>query len=283
MKGIIALDIDGTAAAPGKAVSWEVCQFLKQLVQDHWQIIFITGRTFHFGFQALHPLNFPYYLAVQNGAIIIEMPSQTIVGKKYLDASIIPTMEKICENHPSDFVIYGGFEYQDRCYYRAKNFSEPLLEYLENRVSTFKETWVDVPNFDNLDIDNFASVKCFGTQPSATQIADRIEKELGLHVPLIRDAFNMDYYVVQATHPEVSKGQAVRDIKAILNADGIVIAAGDDYNDVSMFSVANVKVVMETAPLDLQKGADVIAPSAEKNGLIAGLKAAIDLNKQNKN
>jgi HAD superfamily hydrolase (TIGR01484 family) len=280
MKGIIALDIDGTTAPPGKMVAEEVVQYLKHLQQENWLLLFITGRTFQFGYQALHPLKFPYYLAVQNGAILLEMPSRAILGKKYLNPSIIPTMQKICEGTPTDFVIYGGIEHQDRCYYRSRKFSPDLLNYLHGRIISFKETWVDVPSFDNLDIDSFASVKCFGLQASATEIAQRIENELGLHVPLIRDPFNFEYFVAQATHPEVSKGEAIRDVLKLLKQNGPIIAAGDDYNDLTMLAAADVKVVMATAPKEIQQLADIIAPPAEEQGIIAGLKAAINLIKE---
>lgn len=280
MQGLIALDIDGTLTQPGQAVPWETAKFLKQLAHDKWQLVFITGRTFQFGSRALGHLQFPYYMVVQNGAITIEMPTQQVVNKKYLDQSIIPVMQQICDGQASDFVIYTGFEHNDRCYYRSRYFSAPLLEYLQQRTSTFQESWMDVPSFNNLDVDAFPSVKCFGMLPEATELARRIEQQLGLHVPLIRDPFNESYFVAQATHPDVSKGQAIRDLIALLNHPGPIIAAGDDYNDISMLDVADVKIVMATAPSEMLLGADIIAPSAAEHGIIAGLNAAIQLLKR---
>lgn len=282
MKGIIALDIDGTAAVPGQAIAHEVALYLKQLMHDQWQLIFITGRSYQFGCRALHPLSFPYFLAVQNGAILLEMPSKNIVGKKYLDRSIIPAMQEICEGTPSDFVIYAGIEHQDRCFYREQHFSPVLLDYLKERTKAFQETWIPLPSFEHLDIDAFPSVKCFGLERSAIEIAQRIEQELGLHVPLIRDPFNFDYFVAQATHPKVNKGQAIHDLEFLLNCEGPIIAAGDDYNDSSMLAVADIKVVMSTAPAELQQVADVIAPQASEHGIIAGLNAALELLKKGK-
>ncbi len=58
---------------------------------------------------------------------------------------------------------------------------------------------------------------------------------------LIRDPFNEKYFVAQATHPEVSKGQALSDLKEFLSYSGRTIAAGDDYNDLSMLAKADIK------------------------------------------
>lgn len=279
MKGLIALDIDGTLTPPGKAITWEVVRYLQELAREQWEFLFVTGRTFQFGYQVLSHFPFSYYYGVQNGAIVLNMPSQSIVSKKYLQSSIIPVMERICEGKETDFIIYSGYEHKDICYYRSHCFSEELREYLRERTKKFKETWIDVPSFDNLDIDAFASVKCFGDQSSALAIATQIEKELGLHVPPIRDPFNHAYYVAQATHPEVNKGEAVRQLASVLQPE-VIIAAGDDYNDLTMLTAANIKVVMATAPTDMLTIADVIAPSADDHGIISGLKKAIALSQR---
>lgn len=279
MKGMIALDIDGTLTPPGQEIAWEVVQYLLDLARDHWMLVIVTGRTFGFGFQVLEHLPFPYYFVVQNGAITIEMPSRAIVTKKYLDAGIIPVMEEICQSDPSDFVIYTGFEYNDVCYYRSRHFSEELRNYLKSRTAKFKENWQDVAAFDPLKLTSFPSVKCFGNQGSAAILAQHIEQKLGLHVPLIRDPFDSNYFVAQATNPKASKGEAVKALAAI-HKPKVIIAAGDDYNDRTMLLEANIKVVMATAPADMQKTADVIAPPATEHGIIAGLTKAIALSQR---
>jgi hydroxymethylpyrimidine pyrophosphatase-like HAD family hydrolase len=80
---------------------------------------------------------------------------------------------------------------------------------------------------------------------------------------------------VQATHPEVSKGHAVLDFKRICGPSVKVIAAGDDNNDLPMLAAADVKVVMGTAPKTVLEVADIIAPPASQEGIIAGLTQAI--------
>lgn len=275
MRGTIALDIDGTLTSDSKPIPSNVVKYLEGLALKGWKLIFITGRTFAGGYRLLEALAFPYYLAVQNGAIILEMPGRRVMAKKYLDRSILPLMEEVCKGEPSDFVIFGGLEHDDVCYYRPKRFSATLLKYLEERISSFKESWMPLDSYDEMTLEKFPSVKCFGLYPSALELTERIEKRLKLHVPLIRDPFNESYYVVQATHPEINKGLALKDFIKLVGGRGIIIAAGDDYNDSPMFEAADVKIVMSTAPSDLLKQADIIAPPASEEGIIVGLEAAI--------
>lgn len=274
-KGIIALDIDGTITAEHHQLPAAVGNYFSKLTASGWLLIFITGRTFQWGIEVLKTLDFPYYFAVQNGAIILEMPSQKIVSKKYLDRSIFDTMDLICCNELSDYVVYGGYEYGDQCYFRPKRFSAEMLNYVEHRVNTLKEIWSPLESYQEMPINTFASIKCFGKYPDAMRLAQKIETQLDLHVPLIRDPFNGNYFVVQATHPRISKGQAFKDIISMAGHQGLIIAAGDDLNDLSMLKLADIKVVMANAPEELLKLADVIAPPATEEGIIEGLQQAI--------
>lgn len=275
-KGLIALDIDGTITSGMEAIPSSVIEFLGELSQQGWQFVFITGRTFDFGYRLLQALPFNYYYAVQNGAILFSMPEKIILLKKYLNRSIIPVMETICAEEPTDFVIYAGFELNNLCFFRKAHFSDTLLKYLEARRLAFHEEWRNLNSFDQLPIADFPSIKCFGELTSAYRLAQNIEKRLGLHVPMIKDPFCENYYVVQATDAHVTKGEVLKDLVR-MGCTGPNIAAGDDLNDLSMFQEAHIKIAMENAPLELKEKADIIAPPAAHQGIIIGLKRALEI------
>ncbi len=274
-RGIIALDIDGTLTDETHRIEPVIVEYLTKLHQDGWLLIFITGRPYAWGYRSLHVLNFPYYLSVQNGAILLEMPKVKIIKRKYLDGKIIKPMEHVCEGEPTDFVIYCGMEENDRCYYRPEKFAPDLRHYVEARCKYLEEDWVAVPSFEPFFSSSFASVKCFGLLPSIERIASRMEGEIGLHAPPIRDPFKENYYVAQATHAQVNKGLALRDFAALFPEAETIIAAGDDNNDLSMLEHAHIKIVMANAPKPLLAIADVIAPPASQQGILTGLKHAV--------
>ena len=148
--GLIALDIDGTITYNMKPLDSRVRLFLTGLYEQGWTFVFITGRTFEFGYKVLESLAFPYYYAPQNGAILLEMPERKILNKKYLGKSILPSMTKICEEESSSFVIYAGFEYNNCCYYCPDQFYPDLLTYLEARCKAFGEVWTPLNSSENL-------------------------------------------------------------------------------------------------------------------------------------
>jgi len=273
---MIALDIDGTITAHHHHLEPDVIAFLEMLSNEGWTLVFITGRPFQWGASTLSGLNFPYLLAVQNGALILEMPQCNILSTRYLSNTILPTMASICNNEETDCVIYSGYNHEDKCYYRPKYFSPALLKYVQKRVKALNEDWQPINDFNELPISSFASVKCFAKGEIAAQrLAKKMEDELNLHTPIIRDPFDSSVYVLQGTRADVHKGQALLDIATLKGNPKPLIAAGDDWNDKSLLEVADIAIAMETAPKEIQDLADIIAPAATSNGIIEGLKRAL--------
>ncbi len=275
MKGLIALDVDGTLTNELLSMPARVARYLESLAADGWQLVFITGRTFQFAHEVLKIISAPYYVAVQNGAITIEMPSRKILSRKYLEASLLPELNRICHAKHTDYVIYSGFEYDDLVFYRTSYFTKSQLEYMYARTMAFRELWREVSSYDNIGITAFPSIKCFGDYDLAKSLGDEMEQRLGLHAPLIKDPFQAKRFVAQATHPEVTKGQALRDLCKVLSEVDLVIAAGDDHNDLSLFDAAHIKIAMADAPEELLDKADIVAPPALEEGIIAGLEMAL--------
>jgi len=274
MQGIIALDIDGTLTDNLTSLPPEVVDYLHQLHNEGWTLFFLTGRTFTFGFEALKALNFPYYFGVQNGALILEMPSKKILSKRYLGKSIVSAAEQICLKKSNDLVICMGYELSDRCYYRPQHLPRELLTYLNARKGVFLEEWQPITSYDEMTLMEFPSIKCFAQKKDADAIAADWEEELKLNVPVIQDPFGSGYHILQATATDVSKGNALKDFIHLNKPTGLVIAAGDDYNDESMLKAATVRIAMANAPKRLLALADIVAAPAAQMGIIDALKKA---------
>lgn len=270
-RGIIALDIDGTITAEAESIPKEVIDYFFSLYEKGWDFIFITGRPFQWGVRSLKALPFPYALGVQNGALVLEMPSAQVIARKYLGREMLPAFEAVCLENSTDFVIFSGFENQDKCYYRPDRLPPHVLHYVHERAGLLGEKWKVFDTFDELEISSYAAVKCFAKLSEATLLSGQIESRLNLHAPLIRDPFSQEYFVVQATHADATKGGALKAFLALRKTAGPVFAAGNDNNDLSLLELATVKIAMEDAPEEILKMADIVAPSAEKKGIIQGL------------
>lgn len=276
MKVLIVLDIDGTITNCHDTMPAAVAEYFSALQALGVVFAFVTGRTFSRGIKSLQALSFPYYFSVQNGALLLKMNEMEILRRKYLGLDVIPVMDEICHAEGSDYVLYSGFEGKDITYYREGFFPIHELDFLLKRSRALQEDWRPVASFEGF-AGPIVSLKFFGPWAAACRIAAQIEERLNLHVPVINDPFDRDHCIVQATHPEASKGGSLQEIKALDPTIDVVIAAGDDTNDLSMLEQADISIAMENAPEALLEIADIIAPSADREGIIQGLEHALQM------
>lgn len=274
-KGWIALDIDGTITDQLHHVPPEVCLYLKSLHKEGWQLIFITGRTFSFGFSVLQVLDFPFFLAVQNGADILLMPEQRLVSRSYLPGDMISSLEKIYTDQEEDFIIYAGYQHGDFCYYRPSRFSSELMVHLEKIKALSPEPWRAVDTFDFAQNEAFPLIKCLGTETLMRRVNASLKEIEGITASLIRDPLTEGVFLNLVTDRQADKGKALERAIAQFGKRGKVIAAGDDRNDISMLEAADFSIVMQSAPAEMLEAADLIGKPATEMGIIGALKEAI--------
>lgn len=271
MSGVIACDIDGTLTDHPFHIPDKVKDALAYASTHGWELIFLTGRPFTWGARPFESFNFPFHLAVINGANLLKMPEKVLINEILIDKKKLKSLDTFCKSLGTDYVAYGGFTSNDICFYRPHNFSQEMSEYLKKRRITFGESWIPTDNYDDLPLDGFASIKCFGDLSLCKEAAEFMEKELELEVPVIRDPFKTSSYVAQATHSDCNKGKILRLFIEIKNLKGPIIAAGDDYNDISMLQMADKCIVMQTAPSEILAMGDIIASPASEGGIAEAL------------
>lgn len=275
-QGILALDIDGTLTDNPKSIPPPVVAYLEQQIEEGWSCLFITGRPFSVAAGGLAQLQATYWLAAMNGAAIVEMPKERLLFACELPRSLLSLLDRIAEPLRCDYVIYGGYCDQDRCYWRPDRMTLSERHYLEARSHFLEESWLSLTSWDGLPIDRYGAIKFFGEQLFCQQIAQAIDKEISLAAPLIADPFRRSRCVLQLTDPSCHKGAALDHCLPFLPVQGPIIAAGDDWNDATLLARSDLKLVVETAPLALQKCADRLVPPPCCNGIIAGLQWAIE-------
>lgn len=274
MKGLICYDIDGTLTHRLDHIDPKIETMLSRLSKEGWTIALITGRSFGFAQMTLLPhLTFSYYLAVQNGSDLLQMPGQQKIHRCHLSARILPIIEKGFQGIGESYIIYSGMDSGDFCYYRKERFSKKGLEYLKKLATTSQTPWQE-SDFSFEKETHFPLIKGFGTEKEMRLVQERLSKESGIEVSCIRDPIDPSYYLALITHSHANKGEVLRFLKNRLGAP-IAIAAGDQENDRSMLEAADISIAIETAPEDLCANADILAKPPSDLGIIEATKEAI--------
>jgi len=274
-RGMIALDIDGTITIEKHVLEKEVCDYLNSLIEDGWLLTFVTGRTFSFAKPLLASLKGIFFFAVQNGAALFQMPEEKLLKKHYINAQFLSKLDVVFLKEAGGLLVESGKEKGDICFYKPADFTEKELEYIGFRIEISPEKWIPVDSFEELDIAEFAVGKFFAKKEKAHEIAERIHKisPNAFNIEVIRDPFRAGWHLAHVNDRKASKGKILSDLAHL---GELKIAAGDDYNDREMLQKAKVKIVMENAPLEMRELADIVAPAAEKQGIIFALKEAIE-------
>ncbi|MCB1114474.1 MAG: HAD-IIB family hydrolase [Chlamydiia bacterium] len=257
-KGLIALDLDGTTVEGKNPPSKEVAKGLKSFSEEGWKIAFVTGRSLGWVKGLLKDLDFPYELAVQNGALGLSFPSGRQLFKNYLNTFAAEKANDI----PLPYALYTGDE-KDTVYWQPDRYSKIEREYLRSRIEAFQENWID----DWILPKEAAAFKWFGKQHVMEELGLQLVA-LGFQCTPIKDPFDASVTICQATHPKANKGEALRQLQN--GVMGPTIAAGDDMNDFPLLQAADIAIAMPKAPEALRDLAHFIAD----RGLISALKEA---------
>lgn len=275
MRGLIAIDIDGTLTHVRDHLAPEITVYLQGLVTDGWKLLFVTGRTLSWSLKLLGQLPFSYYLSVFNGAFSVEMPDATVIQKKSLGIDDAYQVTGLVKEQDVAIGFYGVPDRSRRSYLYRSHASHILMSHLKRRVRAVKENWIEIASLSEVPTEALSAIRLFCLPHTAKRLSLDIEEKLKLHAPMMKDSYDDSFCVVQVTHAEVNKGKALEVIQGVLGQKFPVIACGDDYNDIPMLKLADVAVVMNTAPSDVLQLARIVAPAARENGIITGIKHAI--------
>lgn len=271
MKGCIVLDIDGTITTGPESVPAPVLDCLRTLRERGWGIAFATGRTYAYALETLRYVDFPFFFAVQNGSELLRMPEEEVLAESYISSAIVTEIDKMTETVSEDFLVYAGRKEGDFCYYRPENFTPLFLNDIERIRPFSKKPWKEVQSFAFPSSARFPLLKYLGTKEEMIVLYDKLKRFPGIKVSCIRDPVSDEVYLNLITSEKATKGNALVRLRSYFPSEAIFIAAGDDYNDVSMLEEADIAIAMEGSPPPVCEIADIIAKKVEYNGIIDAL------------
>lgn len=273
--GWIALDIDGTITLDKHSVPDPVVAFLRNCVQNGWRIAIATGRPLSFALKGLVKFDFPYLILAQNGSVAIDVPSKKEILKRYMPISCIKEIEKAYSGVPSDFVVFSGYENLDQLYWRPHRLNQKQRSYVESFAKIQCVNPIAVSSFEEISISKTPIVKCFGSQSEMRFVSNRLLKESDhFNITIIREPYEEGLFLMLISDHLSSKGLSLEEAIKSYGQRGIVIAAGDDENDLSLLEIADIKIAMAHAPHSLASKAHIIAPPTTEYGIIQALKEA---------
>lgn len=250
---LVALDLDGTLLGPNLEVHPEDRKAIAAAQQAGVHVTIATGRAFPPTREFARDLGITTPLICHQGGLIQDPETGEVLFEATIPTDLYEEAVALAEAQDLDFSAYAG--------------NEIFLRDLRHPPA-FYEQWFALPRrvVDNLRELPHAPNKFLIT--ATRDEADRIEAAWKAHFNGRLQIVRSHPLFVEGTPLGVSKGDALARLARHLGVPrDAVVAVGDNDNDRSMIRWAGLGVAMATAPEDLQREADVVAPSQAEGGV----------------
>jgi len=147
--------------------------------------------------------------------------------------------------------------------------TNPAGEYVPLERRTVGYDAVVVKRFEDIDL---GSVEKIVASTSNAALLERKEAEFAGTLKGQATAMRSQSYYLDITHPLANKGEGIRELAQLAGvALENVAVLGDMQNDVAMFDVAGVSIVMGQASAQVQANATFVSSTNDEDGFAVGV------------
>ncbi len=260
---LLVVDIDGTIAGPSNQVSEPVQRAIQKAKAAGVRVAIATGRMHRSAERFHHAIGADMPLCSYQGALIRDPDSQKTLKHWSLDWSLTEELLQVLQDQPVGVHLY----IDDQLYLRE--LSSLSQAYAERSQVPFQ----------------MLSPAQHGKSPTKILAVCEDTEFLQALQGSLRQRYSPEQIYLtrsepiflEATHPAVNKGNAVRFLAEELlgvSADQ-VMAIGDGDNDIEMLRYAGIGVAMGNASPALLPHADWVAPPVTEDGVAVAIETFI--------
>ncbi|MBP0016467.1 MAG: HAD family phosphatase [Cyanobacteria bacterium SBLK] len=262
---LLVLDVDGTIAGKSNQVSEVVKTAIAEVQNRGIRVAIATGRMYCSALRFHQAIGAQLPLIAYNGAWIQDPTTGEILRHSPLSLQSARELLDYYEDPQWRDRLDVHCYWDDRLYVRE---STPYtVEYvkrsgIEANIGGDLRTLLDRPPTKVLAL----SPDTEAIRQITTHLKNRY---LPSEIYLTQSSPNF----LEATHPNVNKGTALRFLAEEILGDSLenVMAIGDNYNDLEMLKSVGLGVAMGDAPTEVRKVSQWVAPSVEEDGVAAAI------------
>ncbi len=258
-------DLDGTLFNNDGELSDYTVSQLNRMISGGMYFTFATARTIYSAKPLTELLNINVPCILNNGASVYDMQSGVYVKNNYIPQK---TAEKILSAFRKNGVYCFVFRFENdilvTCYDKITN--ELMQKYVDERKGQYEKPFRECSNLaDEID-DGVIYINAMGDYETLLPVRNAVAEIDGADCAFYKDTYT-DSWLLETFSSEASKGNGLKFLREKYGFTKVV-AFGDNLNDLSMFSQADVKIAVGNAKPELKEKADFIADTNENNGVV---------------
>ncbi len=250
---LVVADIDGTLVTSRRRITSRVRRAVREAQRRGVRVCLATGRTWHSARRYFQALGADPPAILYNGGLIYDFVRDWVIYRRPMSLRQAQRVIRALDAFPdlaAHYYVDGGI------YVR---WHTPLVlatarqdHILPQAVGDFRRLRGEPMKF-----------RILGPRHRLVALARRVRRAGGPGTLVFSGPNSLE-----VLPPGTSKGAALRRVARLLGVPlRQVLAVGDELNDLSMLQVAGCGVAMGSAPRELRRVADYVAPSSDEDGL----------------
>jgi len=257
---LVISDCDGTLLYTDKSLGEPAKEAVRNLASAGVRFTVASSRPGKGMHSIVETLGIQSPFAAFNGGKLVDPAGWKTLNAHYLPRDAAQTALESLERDGVDAWVF----IDDQWY-----ITNPGGEYVPLERRTVGYDAVVVKRFEDIDLDSIEKIVA-STKDAA--LLQRKEAEFQDTLKGRAVAMRSQAYYLDITHPLANKGEGVRELARLAGvALENVAVLGDMGNDVAMFDVAGVSIVMGQASADVQSHATFVSATNDDDGFAAGL------------
>lgn len=266
-KTLFVTDLDGTFLTPEGNLPENAVARACSMAQRGIVLTFATARTIWSAASILSGMPFSAPISLMNGTFLRDMHKNVYLRRHTLDAD---TVQWVLTLGGEPFIY--ATDDTDQLFANYRCLANPWMEsYYTERKNLYDKPFVHLG--DNESPHGKIVYFCY----LASHDALAPIREAALQNPLVQCAFYPQgewngLWYLEIFSSSASKGNAIRDLREVTGRQ-VIVAFGDNFNDLPMFAEADVAVTVKTAAPDIRNAADDI--TTEGSGVLDWIEAHV--------
>ena len=259
-------DLDETLLNKDSVLSAYTKAGLGKLISRGLHFTVATGRTTDAAEKIMDGVELRIPIITFNGAVLYDAKQEHFIKVCWMDPDAVKQILAILKTHNSSCLMYQLVEDKLVSYYETLDH-EPIRFFVEDRKTRFNSTFCMVHDLREIPLEHVVCFSLIDIYDRLKPVHDALRTVPGISTTLVDSSKTIGLWWLEIFSAEASKATAVQFLRETYGYKRIV-CFGDNYNDLPMFEICDVRVAVENALDEVKAAADCICESHDEDGVV---------------
>lgn len=257
-------DLDGTLLDYRAHISKLTETIINREIKNGVNFTYATARSIYSAEPIMKDIDIKLPVITQNGAFIVDPITKKQLVTHYFNDKSKEFLIDFFELHKEALLVYSYFEGEEHVSWLTSNVNKGVKRYLKERENDKRLRPCE--SYSSLFDGDIYYVTLIMPTMSKEELDEHFNGKNGFARNYQADTYDTNEYWYEIYREDVSKANAVLELKKLLSADE-VICFGDNVNDISMFEVADRCYAVSNAMNELKEKATGVIRSNNQSGV----------------